>query len=292
MAFSAVAVRGVRANNRTSHFDAIAMCLIAFALDVHPLYRLILAGNRDEFHVRPTTPLARWSDAPDVLAGCDLEAGGTWMGVSERGRACVVTNVREPLRPGDFASRGLLALDYLQATQSADKSANMLLAKADSYRPFNLLLFDQHDARFVSNRPQPDARVVMPGIHGLSNATLDTPWPKTRGLKQALRDWISKPQADFEHENFVDLFAVLADETLAADVELPNTGVGIEIERRLSPAFIRGAYYGTRACSVIAITHSGAAVFIERRFGAEAAFEGETILRFNYGIDRRESSRR
>jgi len=266
------------------------MCLIAFALDVHPLYRLILAGNRDEFHARPTIPLARWNDVPDVLAGRDLEAGGTWMGVSTRGRACVVTNVREPLRPGDFASRGLLASDYLRTTRSAEESANALLATAERYRPFNLLLFDQHDARFVSNRPQPNTLVITPGIHGLSNATLDTPWPKTRRLKQALRDWISKPRADFEHEDFADLFAVLADETLAADAELPNTGVGIEIERRLSPAFIRGAHYGTRACSVVAITHGGAAVFIERRFGAEAAFEGETTLRFNYGIHKRESS--
>ncbi len=266
------------------------MCLIAFALDASPHYRLILAGNRDEFHARPTAPLARWHDASDVLAGHDLEAGGTWMGVSDRGRACVVTNVREPLRSGDFASRGLLASDYLQATRSAEESANTLLATADSYRPFNLLLFDQYAARFVSNRPRPETRVLTPGIHGLSNATLDTPWPKTRRLKQALQDWISKPQADFEHEDFADLFAALADETLAADAELPNTGVGIEIERRLSPAFIRGAHYGTRACSVIAITYGGAAVFIERRFGAEAAFEGETILRFDYGIDRRESS--
>ncbi|QBB68965.1 NRDE family protein [Pseudolysobacter antarcticus] len=261
------------------------MCLIALALDVHPLYRLILAGNRDEFHARPTTSLSRWNDAPDVLAGRDLEASGTWMGVSARGRACVVTNVREPLRPGDFASRGLLASDYLRAAQSAEESAHALLAKAPGYRPFNLLLFDKHDAYFVSNRPQPNTQVLTAGIHGLSNATLDTPWPKIRRLKQALQDWIAKPQADFEHEDFADLFAVLADETLAADADLPNTGVGIEIERRLSPAFIRGPHYGTRACSVIAITHGGEAVFIERRFAAEAAFEGQTIFRFNYGIE-------
>ncbi len=267
------------------------MCLIALALNVHPLYRLILAGNRDEFHARPTAPLARWNDAPDVLAGRDLEAGGTWMGVSERGRACVVTNVREPMRPGDFASRGLLASDYLQATRSAEESAHTLLATADSYRPFNLLLFDKHDAYFVSNRAQPNTQVLTAGIHGLSNATLDTPWPKTRRLKQALQDWITKPQADFEREDFADLFAALADETLAADADLPNTGVDIEIERRLSPAFIRGAIYGTRACSLIAITHGGEAVFIERRFGVEAAFEGETTFRFNYGIDQRESAR-
>jgi uncharacterized protein with NRDE domain len=268
------------------------MCLIAIALDVHPLYRLILAGNRDEFHARPTTSLAPWNDAPDVLAGRDLEAGGTWMGISAQGRACVVTNVREPLRPGDFASRGLLASDYLHATQSAEKSAHALLATADSYRPFNLLLFDKHDARFVSNRPQPNTRVLTAGIHGLSNATLDTPWPKTRRLKQALQDWIAQPQAGFQHEDFAGLFAVLADETVAADADLPNTGVAIEIERRLSSAFICGAHYGTRACSIIAVTHGGEAVFIERRFGAEAAFEGETTLRFNYGMHKRESSHR
>ena len=252
------------------------MCVIAFVCDLHPHWRLLLIGNRDEAHARPSAPLARWTDAPGVVAGRDLEAGGTWMGVHGPARAAVVTNVRDPAAAHDGASRGWLVSDFLRGADSAARHADALAIDAVRYRPFNLLLFDRDGAGFVSNRPTVRAHAIEPGVHGLSNA----PWPKVRRATTALRRWIAAGKEDFE-----PLFAAFADETPAPDAELPDTGVGIELERRLSPLFIRGERYGTRATTLIAIDRDGSGRIIERRFGPEGVPQGQTELWFGDGGD-------
>jgi uncharacterized protein with NRDE domain len=251
------------------------MCLIAFAWHAHPRWRLLLAGNRDEFHARPSAPLARWVDMP-ILGGRDLEAGGTWLGVTEQGRCCVVTNVRDPRDPQLGQSRGLLATDYLAGPADAVAHAAHLQTVAEDYRPFNLLTFDAWHAFYLGNRPASRTQAVTPGVHGLSNADFNTPWPKTRALMARLEAWIE----DGGEDDFAPLFDALADERQAPDDALPDTGVGLERERWLSSAFIRGEHYGTRASTVVAIGHDGAGTIVERRFGPNGRLEGATELRF------------
>lgn len=246
------------------------MCLIAVAWQAHPRWRLVLAGNRDEFHARPSAPLDTWADAP-IIGGRDLEAGGTWMGVTDAGRCAVVTNVRNPRDPQEGLSRGLLAVDYLTGHQDAAAHAESLLATAADYRPFNLLTFDAESAFYIGNRPGPGAEAVTPGVHGLSNADFNTPWPKTRALMERLRDWIDVSRAD----DFAPLFDALADESRPPDDQLPGTGVDLPLERFLSSTFIRGDSYGTRASTVVAVGYDGRGVIVERSFGPEGVFMGE-----------------
>ncbi len=255
------------------------MCLIAFGWQAHPRWQLVLAGNRDEFHARPSAPLARWDDAA-VIGGRDLQAGGTWLGVSTTGRCAVVTNVRDPRDPQQGASRGLLAADYLRGPHSAATHARQLLTEAGGYRPFNLLLFDRVDGIYLGNRPQPAAQSVVAGVHGLSNADFNTPWPKTRRLMDRLQQWLAVNVAGNHAEDFAALFDALADERIAADAELPDTGVGRERERLLSPAFIRGERYGTRASTVVAIDHQGHGRILEHRFGPSGHPQGRDELRW------------
>ncbi|MGA8008503.1 MAG: NRDE family protein [Thiomonas sp.] len=249
------------------------MCLIAFAWRTHPRWRLVLAGNRDEFHARPSAPLARWADAP-VIGGRDLEAGGTWLGVTDAGRCAVVTNVRDPRDPQEGLSRGLLASNYLAGPVGATAHAKSLLAIAADYRPFNLLTFDTEAAFYLGNRPEPRTEPVTHGVHGLSNADFNTPWPKTRALMECLQVWIDAGDDD----DFAPLFAALADETRPPDDQLPITGVDLELERFLSSAFIRGERYGTRASTVVAVGYDGAGLVVERRFEAEGRLVGESRL--------------
>jgi uncharacterized protein with NRDE domain len=253
------------------------MCVIALGWNAHPRWRLVLAGNRDEFHARPSAALTRWPDSP-ILAGRDLQAGGTWLGLTANGRCSVVTNVRDPRDPQLGLSRGLLVTDYLAGVDGAAACASRLRDTATDYRPFNLLVFDALDAFHVGNRPGPQATALTRGVHGLSNAELDTPWPKTRRLCERMQHWLDV-FADADDDNFASLFAALADEQVAADAELPDTGVGLERERWLSSAFVCGDSYGTRASTVVAIGHDGNGVIIERRFGPNGRFDGETARR-------------
>jgi uncharacterized protein with NRDE domain len=261
------------------------MCLIAFAWNVHPRWRLLLAGNRDEFHARPSAALARWNHAP-IIGGRDLEAGGTWLGVTDAERCCVVTNVRDPRDPQHGVSRGMLVNDFLLGDDNAPQHAKRLLSSAADYRPFNLLTFDAHDAFYLGNRPVARMQAITPGVHGLSNADFNTPWPKTRALMQRLREWISLRDDD----DFQPMFDALADESPAVDVELPDTGIGVERERWLSSAFIRGENYGTRASTIVAIGHDGSGVIVERRFGPNGRFDGEIAL--NIGMQSADTSQK
>lgn len=256
------------------------MCLIAFAWNAHPRWRLLLLGNRDEAHARPSAPLAHWDDAPNVLAGRDLQAGGTWMGAAVDGRAGVVTNVRDPAAGMHGMSRGALVADYLRGELGADAYAQSLHERAQDYRPFNLLIFDAANALYLGNHPHAHMQAVTAGVHGLSNADFDAPWPKTRTLVRHLQHWLDAGDED----NFEPLFQALADDTPWPDDVLPDTGVGIELERRLSAAFIRGERYGTRASTVIAVDHDNAVTLVERRFGAHGVALGETRLDAGPGV--------
>lgn len=251
------------------------MCVLAFAWNAHPRWRLLLIGNRDELHARPSAPLARWADESRLIAGRDLEAGGTWMGVREPARAAVVTNVRDPGNPHEGMSRGLLVTDFLRATEGAARHADRLAAGADRYRPFNLLLFDAGDACFVSNAPTVRQCTIEAGVHGLSNGDLDAPWPKVGRAVAALRAWLAADTGDF-----AALLDAFSDDAVAPDDALPDTGVGIDLERQLSPVFVRGARYGTRATTAIVLDHGGRGCIIERRFGPGGVPQGETTLRF------------
>ncbi|KRG69938.1 NRDE family protein, partial [Pseudoxanthomonas dokdonensis] len=250
------------------------MCLLAFAHQHHPRWRFLLAGNRDEFHERPTAALAEWADRPALVAGRDLRSGGTWAGVDAHGRVAVVTNVRDPsIALAAAPSRGGLPVDFLAGGNDADTHARELLERASAYAPFNLILADAGACRFVSNHPRPRQRPVLPGVHALSNGDLDEPWPKTRQLRARMNAWIEAGD-----EDVTPLWQALADETTASDRDLPSTGVSLEWERMLSPAFIRSRDYGTRTSTLIAIDQQGHGWIAERRFGPDGVFEGETRL--------------
>ena len=242
------------------------MCVIAFAWQVHPRWRLLLAGNRDEFHPRPSAALTRWEDAP-IIAGRDLQAGGSWLGVSDAGCCAVVTNVRDPRDPRNGASRGLLVSDYLVGAEDARAHADRLLQVAADYRPFNLLTFDAQAAFYLGNRPEPQAQAVTPGVHGLSNADFNTPWPKTRALQAAVSGWAADRDGEIEA-----LFAALRDERRFGD------GEGIEPVG--SPVFIRHPVYGTRCSTVVTVDRDGRGMIAERRFAPDGAVAGETRLAF------------
>ncbi|QEH78792.1 NRDE family protein [Sphingomonas sp. C8-2] len=245
------------------------MCVVALAWNAHPHWRLVLAGNRDEYHRRPAAPLARWEDRPALLAGRDLQSGGTWLGVSEAGRCVVVTNLRgfglpEPGRP----SRGALVTGLLDG----DDPESVAI---DAYNPVNLIALDRDRAHFLSNRPEPLRTALAPGLYGLSNGRLDEPWPKTMRLKSALLDWLTGPADKPER-----LFGPLREERLP-DIGLdPATPSDVPREPNHSPIFILDPVYGTRCSSIIAIDREGQGLFLERRFDADGAATGETRLTF------------
>jgi uncharacterized protein with NRDE domain len=223
------------------------LCLIGFALDAHPRFPLVIAANRDEFFDRPAAPLDWWrssgEQAPWLLGGRDLSAGGTWMALSEHGRIGALTNVRDPARHRtDAASRGALVTAWLERGEIGAAGTN----------PFNLIGGDLRSNRWwwMSDR-HAQAQPIAGGVHAISNGVLDEPWPKVLRLADALRETLARD--DDEHRLAQRLFALLDDRTIAADDALPDTGIGLDRERRLSPAFIHipEAGYGTRCSSVL-----------------------------------------
>ncbi len=238
------------------------MCLIILAIKSHPAYKLIIAANRDEYYERPTAAAAFWADIPDILAGKDLRAGGTWLGITRKGRIAAITNYRDPasIKSGS-PSRGNLARDYLSGRKNPVDFLAGLGKNAGHYNGFNLIIGDKDDLHWYSNRGE-GTRYLTPGIYGLSNHLLDTPWPKvTRGKE------IFQKQLSNEKDTGPDaLFNLLADQTIPDDKNLPDTGVGLEWERILSPIFITSKIYGTRSSTLIMIDMNNHATFIERTF--------------------------
>jgi uncharacterized protein with NRDE domain len=240
------------------------MCLIVVGWRVHPDYPLVVAANRDEFFARPATALTRWPDALNIIGGIDLEAGGTWLGMSEGGRFAALTNVREPGVAKSARSRGMLTRDFLLSRESAGDYARQI--DGTRYAGFNLLLSDGDSLFYASNRDG-SPRPLAPGIYGLSNHRLDSPWPKLVKARERFADAVQHlPEAS----GFFDL---LADRAIADDAQLPNTGVPIEWERLLSAIFVTSENYGTRASTVLWRTDRGTLCVHERSFGAD----GQTL---------------
>lgn len=252
------------------------MCLITLAWQAHPQHRLILAANRDEFFERETDPVNFWKESPQVLAGRDLEAGGTWCGITREGRFAALTNYRDAIKfgaTGERRSRGLLVADYLQGDSSAGEYAQNTWNRRDDYAGFNLLLGDREDLYYVSNRHQ--RMRLGAGIHGLSNGEVNGTWPKVRKAKSGMRSLIEK-KGEFDVEAAFDM---MADRRESEDQDLPDTGVGVELERFLSPMFIAGQTYGTRCTSVITLDHNGDIAFFERAFNADGVATGTVVFR-------------
>jgi uncharacterized protein with NRDE domain len=229
------------------------MCLIVFAWQAHPSYPLVLAANRDEFLDRPTLQLDYWKDLPDVLGGRDVEKGGSWLATHVDGRWAAVTNFRDGGTASSPAnlSRGHLVMNYVASGDQAKDYARHITQPLAEYAGCNLLVGDSDSLFFVSNRLQGERRAeaesVAAGVHGLSNHSLDTPWPKVQRVKRKLQQLIDDG---------------------SEDDELPSTGVPVEWERVLSPPFIVSESYGTRASTVVLMSKDGTVNVYERSFGA------------------------
>jgi uncharacterized protein with NRDE domain len=250
------------------------MCLILLAYRAHPRYRLVVAANRDEWFGRPTAPAGFWPDAPEVLAGRDLAASGTWLGVTRGGRFAALTNFRDsaPVRP-DAPSRGALVREYLTAGADAGTYLRSVRRDADRYNGFSLVLGDRGAMHYFSNRAG-EGRELPPGIYGLSNHLLDAPWPKVRTGKARLAAHL---EGEVDPEA---LLGLLDDAQEAPDAELPRTGVPLERERQLSPLRIRAGDYGTRSSTVVLVSHDEEVSLLERSFDASGAESGVVRERF------------
>ncbi len=248
------------------------MCLIAIAWRAHPGFPLVVAANRDEWRERPALPAHWWPEHPHLLAGRDLQAGGTWMGITKGGRFAAVTNFRDPSdRRSTAPSRGALVAQFLLGRDSPGDHLAGLAARAPAYNGFNLLAGDGNSLWYFGSR-EGVAREVEPGVHALSNHLLDEPWPKVRLAREAMRASLAGGDEP--------LFAMLSDTTPAPDALLPDTGVGLARERLLSPALIVGERYGTRASTVLRVDASGAVHLEERTRDATGTVTGRESVDF------------
>lgn len=262
------------------------MCLLVAAWHAHPEYRLVIAANRDEFHARPTAPLGAWNDTAGIVAGRDLQANGTWLAVDARARFGSVTNFREfGRRRRSAPSRGGLIPSFLERPGSAQDYLRELETDAPGYAGFNLLLADETTLWYASNRADQFALPLSPGIYGLSNEFLDTPWPKLLRVKARFSDLIRTPVRP--HELFESLFTVLADREPADSAMLPDSDLSPELARKLSAPFVLDPVYGTRCSTVLAIGHDGAVTLAERSFDAQGQQSGITEHALNAVSDGR-----
>ncbi|MDA3920362.1 MAG: NRDE family protein [Salinisphaera sp.] len=242
------------------------MCLIVFAWQQCVNFDVVLAANRDEFHARPAAAAHWWADATGLFGGRDLQAGGAWCAAGRDGRFAAVTNVREPvMTPGRY-SRGRLVRDYLAGAETTAASwAEQIDTAGADYSPFNLLIGDAGQLWFVSNRGHSRRRLLGPGIYAVSNGHWGEHWPKTDRAEHALRDLMARSQPDVD-----PLFNILADRQLPPGDALPNTGVDRAHEEFLSPIFIAGEQYGTRASTVLRRAVDGRMDYHERSFDSDA----------------------
>ena len=249
------------------------MCLITFAYNAHPNYRFILAANRDEFYARPTTVVDWWEDHQEILGGRDLQALGTWMAIHKNGRFAAVTNYRDikNIKP-DALSRGDLPVNFLLSEEAPERYASAVHQAGRNYNGFNLMVLENELAH-VSNYDE-NIHVLDPGIYGLSNALLDTPWPKVTRAKRMFSEVI---QTDFSLE---DLITMMQDDATAADNQLPETGLDYDREKALSAMCIRTPDYGTCCSTAITIDHAGHVNFMEKSYPVGDRKEGSVSYNF------------
>ena len=254
------------------------MCLIILAVKSHPSYKLVLAANRDEYYDRPSAPAAFWKDSPGLLAGKDLRAGGTWLGITTKGKIAAITNYRDPGSHKMHApSRGMLVTDYLIGKESPLDYLERINEEAGKYNGFNLIAGDKDVLYWYSNRGA-GLSGLRPGFYGVSNRLLDTPWPKVTLAKEAFQKLLST-----ENDPCAEpIFHILADRSPADDRELPDTGVGIEWERVLSPIFITSPVYGTRSSTILYIDLDDRVTFIERTFNSDP--DQATTIKYEFQI--------
>lgn len=234
------------------------MCLILVAWRVHPEYPLVVAANRDEFFARPTAPAAFWQDAPQVIAGRDLEAGGTWMGTTRSGRFAALTNFRDPAQNrSGVPSRGRLVADFLCGSDTPEDYSKRLAGTGSLCNGYNLLLSDGATLWWSSNMGG-EPHALQPGVYGVSNHLLDTPWPKVGAGKTALAQALERLPEDEA------LFLLLQDDGIHPDEHLPQTGIPLDWERLLSSAFVKSPGYGTRSSTVLTVGRDGWASFDEQ----------------------------
>jgi uncharacterized protein with NRDE domain len=235
------------------------MCLIFLSLNAHPDFKLIIAGNRDEFYQRQTSPAHFWEDHPDLLAGRDLEAGGTWMGITKKGKISLVTNYRDLYNlKSDAPSRGHLVTNYLLNGDQPGEYLNIIAETGSVYNGFNLIVGNSDELHYYSNYRN-GVEKIPNGVHGLSNHLLNTPWPKVeRGLVK-FKTLINTSKMDASA-----LFEALYDEELASDDKLPDTGIGLARERMLSSMFIKSPGYGSRSTTIITVDRNNNVLFSER----------------------------
>ncbi|HCI71013.1 MAG TPA: hypothetical protein DF712_18530 [Balneola sp.] len=242
------------------------MCLITFSYKNHPFYKLIVAANRDEFYQRPTRAAQFWTDEqlPDILAGKDLKANGTWMGVSKTGRWGALTNYRDPSNINENApSRGDLVLDYLKSDSNERAYLKEIKENGKKYNGFNLLIGGKDSLYHFSNETN-SIKEVQPGIHGVSNALLDTNWPKLDHAKKELERVTSNSKFDRD-----ELFEILKNSEKAPDEKLPSTGIPYDWEKAVSSIFIKTDNYGTLCSTLLLVDYEGNAEFTERRYNIE-----------------------
>ncbi len=255
------------------------MCLILFSYKNYPGYRLVLAANRDEFLARPTAPLDYHYNGEQILCGKDLRSGGTWLAVGSDGRMGAITNFRDPARVNQSApSRGRIIPDFLRSDQTAAEYLKNLKRAADLYNGFNLLLADGDQLFYYSNITD-QIQKLKPGIYGLSNHLLDSDWPKVNRGKMLFQQCLDS-NAELDRDK---LFTLLADSSQPPDAMLPETGVGVEWERILSPLFIHSRDYGTRSSAIIGVTDDGEIHFDELSYehGSEVRAVGRKCFALN-----------
>lgn len=253
------------------------MCLILIAHRAHPRFPLVVGANRDELYERPTAPAEFWKDAPDVLAGRDLQASGTWLGITRSLRFAAVTNFRDmrSAQP-NTRSRGELTSGFLRGAAPAEQYLEGVSQRANEYNGFNLFVADATGLFYFSNRDG-EVRKLGPGTYGLSNHLLDTPWPKVTELKPRFNAAI---QAPLDPDA---IRAILADRGVAPDASLPDTGVGLERERMLSAAFVVSDTYGTRSTTALSVRDDGLVQFSEWSFGKGGEPLGDRAFAFTAG---------
>ena len=240
------------------------MCLIVIAYNYHPEYKLIFAANRDEFYKRPSSAADFWIDEPSLLAGRDLKEGGTWCGITRNGRFAAITNYRDMKSiKKDALSRGTIVTDFLLGNSSAEKHSRNLMSSSDLYNGYGLIFGERNDLFFLSNQTKKLVK-IKPGIHGLSNHLLDTPWFKVRKGKELLKKAIDKKDTLVD-----DLFLMLSDKTLSPKKELPDTGLPKDIEKKISSIFVETPDYGTRSSTVILKDKKDTVTFIEKSLDTE-----------------------